>query len=435
MAKYSGDQYISVEIEAFEVNATLPCNIYIYLPLNDRIVLLRHTQDIFDLTLLEFLKKKSLTQVYVQKEDFSKYAKQFKSPSTKEISDLLESLESSAPQELPDSPPNSIDTQSPLPEDLHVNKNFENIPFENTIQNQTVPSPEKITTLDTEPEFLPNTRIEPSIVSDLHPNLSPAHRALSLALPARVPAVHSPATMIENGIQSIKTEFKINSATAKGMVNELFMFHTSATEEPILKKAKDYVKQIYEQTKDGGINLLELLDCPAIEHSTTVATFSAVFATALGYHDKTVLRDLTLAGFIHDLGITQIDSSAYQKPLLLRNKNQQQEYETHVQKGIDVLNFLEFKLNKRVLNILKQQHEKFDGTGYPENLEGFQIDELAQVLCLADLIDTISRGWYDGFHHSIAESFKILETIEDDPTFPHYFNPDLLRKILNMVPH
>jgi HD-GYP domain-containing protein (c-di-GMP phosphodiesterase class II) len=61
---------------------------------------------------------------------------------------------------------------------------------------------------------------------------------------------------------------------------------------------------------------------------------------------------------------------------------------THSQVGYDILKEIEFPWP--VAQIVLQHHERLDGTGYPNNLEGETILPEARILAVADVVEAMS---------------------------------------------
>jgi putative nucleotidyltransferase with HDIG domain len=121
-------------------------------------------------------------------------------------------------------------------------------------------------------------------------------------------------------------------------------------------------------------------------HSDRVARLAACLARALGCHPKTV-NTLYLAGELHDIGKISIDYRVLQKA----GKLSTEEYD-HIKQHAEIGHHILCDLAsvEEVLPIILHHHEWWDGSGYPQKLDGNRIPLAARILAVADAIDAMS---------------------------------------------
>jgi putative nucleotidyltransferase with HDIG domain len=98
-------------------------------------------------------------------------------------------------------------------------------------------------------------------------------------------------------------------------------------------------------------------------------------------------HNINLIGLIHDIGKIGIPAELLSKPTRLSNI----EYElikTHVTIGYEILKNLNFMIP--VAEIVREHHERIDGSGYPQGLKGDQILMEARILAVADTVEAMS---------------------------------------------
>src|SRR5690606_31286078 len=105
-------------------------------------------------------------------------------------------------------------------------------------------------------------------------------------------------------------------------------------------------------------------------------------------------------------------------------------YVSHVDHGSDLLRRFVADAPERVSAIIGQTHEKFDGTGYPQGRKGFNLDDIAQLVALAEFVDSIACGQWDGTQRTMREALKVIEGFEKKKSFPEYFNPEVFGEVL-----
>ncbi len=253
------------------------------------------------------------------------------------------------------------------------------------------------------------------------------------------PASSDPVTqaLFSTGIESIHRQ-AIVSEKAKAQLKDLFNSSDDAEqkskEQTAVKTVKEVLDHVLDEA-DSAVQELWKLACmePRVEHATRVATYSVLIALAFGRIDPELLADLGLASLLHDIGFSRLNRDLAQIQLDAASALEMRSYEAHVKDGLQTLNRLAPALPKRVLFIIEQHHEKFDGNGYPARLQGFQIDDIASLLAFSDFLDDISSGRWDGKERTLFESIDFLEKTERSRTFPERFNPELFAAILKWV--
>ncbi len=128
-------------------------------------------------------------------------------------------------------------------------------------------------------------------------------------------------------------------------------------------------------------------------HSRRVAQYSRMIAECLGYSEKE-LEEIYCAGLIHDVGKLGIDNQIINK----QGKLSEEEYEEikkHPLMGYEILEKISIRGN--FAYGAKWHHERIDGKGYPDGLQGEEIPEIARIISVADAYDamTSKRAYRD----------------------------------------
>lgn len=159
-------------------------------------------------------------------------------------------------------------------------------------------------------------------------------------------------------------------------------------------KSKFRVKREYSSFfQEGGeekvyyfLKRLKLHSKETFYHSFAVAKLAGRFGTSLGYEPKDVIR-LNIAGLLHDIGKLNIPIDILHKEESL-TEEEWNIMKQHVMIGYKMLQFWISDMD--ILLAMKQHHERYDGTGYPNRLkEG--ISDFAYIIMLADVFDGLTR--------------------------------------------
>jgi putative two-component system response regulator len=131
---------------------------------------------------------------------------------------------------------------------------------------------------------------------------------------------------------------------------------------------------------------LEAKDAYTRGHSQRVGGLAMRIAREMGQDDSFVLRMRT-AGLLHDIGKVGIPQSLLNKPERLTPEEFAQVM-THPVIGWEICRPL--RTAQPVLDCILYHHERFDGRGYPEGLEGEAIPFQARLLAVADALDALT---------------------------------------------
>lgn len=126
-------------------------------------------------------------------------------------------------------------------------------------------------------------------------------------------------------------------------------------------------------------------------------------------YPKETLDILTLSGLLHDIGKLKVSPSILSK----RGKLTDEEFaeiKKHAQYGRKLLKNVP-GIDPRIVNAAVQHHERYDGSGYPMELEGAEIDPIAATVAIADVFEgmTAVRA-----HKNSQSLFSVIETFEDN---------------------
>lgn len=121
-------------------------------------------------------------------------------------------------------------------------------------------------------------------------------------------------------------------------------------------------------------------------HSDRVARIAVRLGQELGY-DQATLKTIYMAGLLHDVGKIGISDEVLGKDGPL-TPEEFDHIKTHVEIGYRIL--VDLKQLGEVLPLVRHHHESWDGSGYPHQLAGEEIPELARLAAVADAFDAMS---------------------------------------------
>lgn len=119
-------------------------------------------------------------------------------------------------------------------------------------------------------------------------------------------------------------------------------------------------------------------------HSKRVSEMAAKLAKFIGLDDKRVAK-IEIAGMLHDIGKIGIPDNILNKPSKL-TQEEMDVVKNHPTLSAQIINSTSLK---DVVSSVKAHHERWDGRGYPYNLEGEEIPLEARIIAIADTFDAM----------------------------------------------
>jgi PAS domain S-box-containing protein/putative nucleotidyltransferase with HDIG domain len=153
-----------------------------------------------------------------------------------------------------------------------------------------------------------------------------------------------------------------------------------------VRRQAEQLRRIVEGAVLAMSNVVETRDPYTAGHERRVAELAAAIAAALGMEGEE-LNGLRLAALIHDIGKIAVPAEILAKP----GKLSVVEFnliKQHPMAGCDILGVIEFE--RPVATIVRQHHERLDGSGYPEGLVGEDTLPEARILAVADVVEAMS---------------------------------------------
>jgi len=140
-------------------------------------------------------------------------------------------------------------------------------------------------------------------------------------------------------------------------------------------------------------------------HCERLSEYSASLGQHLGLPDEQITA-LRRAGVVHDIGKIAIPDSIILKPTSL-SPDEWKLMREHPVVGERICAPL--KSFRLVLPIIRHHHERFDGSGYPDGLQGENIPVTARVLQIVDVYDALTtiRPYKPAF--SITDAMQTMK--------------------------
>ncbi|MHB8069432.1 MAG: PAS domain S-box protein [Desulfobaccales bacterium] len=160
--------------------------------------------------------------------------------------------------------------------------------------------------------------------------------------------------------------------------------HKQADEN--LRQSLRQLQKVMEEIVQAMARTVEVRDPYTAGHQRRVTRLAMEIAQEmdLSQEQKNVVW---IAGTLHDLGKIYVPAEILNRP----GKLSDLEYamiKTHSQKGFEILQDIDFPWP--VAQIIKQHHERLDGSGYPDSLHDDEILLEARILAVADVVEAMA---------------------------------------------
>lgn len=153
--------------------------------------------------------------------------------------------------------------------------------------------------------------------------------------------------------------------------------------------ARDYLARLHH-TLEGAVAAIALTiekrDPYTAGHQRRTATLAVAIARELGL-DEHQVEGVYFGGLIHDIGKIYVPVEILSRP----GRITPTEYaiiKSHPEVGFDIMKDIEFPWP--VAQMIRQHHERLDGTGYPKGLKDGEILLEARILAVADVVEAIA---------------------------------------------
>lgn len=184
-------------------------------------------------------------------------------------------------------------------------------------------------------------------------------------------------------------------------------------------EARERAEQARQAVLRGAralVTAVEVRDPYTRGHSMRVSAYAQILAGEGRAGDDRDLEPLRLACELHDVGKIGIPDAILNKngPL---TEDEYDEVRRHPLTGRRILEPL--VSDETVLSVVRWHHERWDGTGYPDGLEGDEIPGAARLVSLADALDamTSTRAYREALPWNVAvDQIRTLSGSQFDPT-------------------
>ena len=197
------------------------------------------------------------------------------------------------------------------------------------------------------------------------------------------------------------------------VVGTVVTFHDKSNEKKI-EKLESQRSENQRQIIHSMVDMIESRDAYTAGHTKRVAQYCELIAKEMGYKDEEI-ELLKKSAWLHDIGKISTPDSVLLKPAKLNNL----EYELiqdHLNAGYLLLSKID--AYKEIADIMREHHEKYDGSGYPRGLKAQEIRPLSRIMMVADSFDAMTTNRIYKAKKSVATALQELQELSEKSYHP-----------------
>lgn len=178
--------------------------------------------------------------------------------------------------------------------------------------------------------------------------------------------------------------------------------HRATLYEKTVQQAEDLI-QAYDNTLAGWARALELRDEVTEGHTRRVTELALKLACALEFPEEDLIH-FRRGALLHDIGKLGIPDAILLKPGAL-NLEERSVMERHPSYATEMLSSIPYL--QKAIEIPYCHHERWDGTGYPQKLKGYDIPLAARIFSVIDVWDALTsdRPYRTAWSRQRAEQY------------------------------
>jgi putative nucleotidyltransferase with HDIG domain len=179
---------------------------------------------------------------------------------------------------------------------------------------------------------------------------------------------------------------EIYASQAASSLSNAFLHSMVNMKNEELNKTYDQLRVRYMDTIEALRLVVDAKDIYTRGHSDRVSYYAVLIGKALGLPQQD-LELLRISGVFHDVGKIGTADDILSKSARL-NDAEYEEIKKHPLKGAQILSAV--SMFKDVVPIVQCHHERIDGLGYPQGLQGIQIPFLSRIISVVDAFDAMT---------------------------------------------
>jgi diguanylate cyclase (GGDEF)-like protein/putative nucleotidyltransferase with HDIG domain len=200
----------------------------------------------------------------------------------------------------------------------------------------------------------------------------------------------------------------------------------AAARAELSRRHFEELAELHLSTVEALALAIDAKDQTATSHIRRVQRYAAAVAQAIGMSPDEV-QGVRMAALLHDIGKLAVPEHILSKPGPL-TEEEFLKVQIHPQIGAEIIAAVPFPYP--VAPLILAHHERWDGKGYPNGLEGEQIPLGARILSVVDHFDALTS---DRPYHAAISDTEAVAIIRGEASSA--LDPAVVTLFVSMLPH
>jgi putative two-component system response regulator len=201
--------------------------------------------------------------------------------------------------------------------------------------------------------------------------------------------------------------------------------YTEALEQRVREQTVE-IREAHEETIHRLVHAAACRDVETGAHIVRTGVFSEILARAAGWPAAEVER-IRMAAPMHDIGKIGVPDAILRKPGAL-TPDEFAIMKQHTVVGARLLEGSNSSILTMAREIALSHHERWDGSGYPAGLAGYDINEPARILSIVDVYDALTS---DRPYRKAIQEEQVLKMMSAEQG--RHFDPVLLTTFFSVL--
>lgn len=184
------------------------------------------------------------------------------------------------------------------------------------------------------------------------------------------------------------------------------------------------IAALNEELLHSLAKVIDMRDSFTLGHSKGVSRYAVQIAEELNLSTERI-EQIRTGGLLHDIGKISIPDSILFKPGSL-TCDEFEQIKQHPARGAELVRTN--KCLREMVPLIRHHHERFDGHGYPDGLQGREIPLEARILCVADAVQAMESD--RPYRKALSRGEIISEIKENAGT---QFDPNVVKVFLKVI--